>query len=67
MDIERVVRATAASLFQLYRMQFALVEPAEEARISAGAAIENYVLDCGLEFNAAIRIRDEIMLGIDPY
>jgi hypothetical protein len=63
MDTNRVARSTAEHLFRLYVMNFAAIEPKEEAIRSAGAAVESYLLNCGMSSEEAIEIRDEIMLS----
>lgn len=63
MDANRVAFATAEHLFRLYVMMFSGMEVKEEAVTSAGAAVESYLVNCGMSHEEAVRLRDEIMLS----
>ncbi|MBZ9750824.1 hypothetical protein GO986_09570 [Deinococcus sp. HMF7620] len=63
MDTNKVAFATAAHLFRLYVMAFSGIESEQAAVTSAGAAVEAYLVDCGMSQHEAARHRDELMLS----
>ncbi|MHA0043003.1 hypothetical protein [Deinococcus sp. PEB2-63] len=63
MDANRVALTTADHLFRLYIMLFSSISSKEDSITSAGAAVESYLVECGMSHQEAVRRRDEIMLS----
>lgn len=66
MDTHRVAFATAEHLFRLYLMVVGGTGTEKEALTTAGAAVEAYLMDCGMSAQEAGRRRDDIMLSHSP-